>query len=388
VNIAEVVFWSAGSAVFYAYVGYPLLISLLASIRPKHVKKATYTPSVTLIIVAHDEETRIERKLRNCLDLDYPKDRLEIIVASDGSCDRTDEIVGAFADRGVRLLALPGPRGKAAALNEAVLQARGTVLILSDTRQTFESGAIRELVDNFSDTEVGAVSGELHLAVSSETPGAEGMGLYWKYEKLLRRMESRFDSSVGVTGAIYAVRKELVGKLDPRCILDDVAIPMNLALSGYRVVFEPRAVAYDKLADSPHQEYRRKVRTLAGNFQLVRLYPRLLDPLRNRLVWQFVSHKLARLAVPWLLVALLPANAFLALGDSVFYKVAFWAQVIFYGLAVLGWVWKAPGAKSKWLAAPFAFVLFNLAAVRGLVGFFRGTERAAWKESLAATHEP
>src|SRR5439155_446213 len=204
--------------------------------------------------------------------------------------------------------AAPGPPGKVAALNEAVPLASGEILVLTDARQSLAPDAVRRLVAYFADPTVGAVSGELHLLPSPGSP-VEGVGLYWKYEKLIRKAESRFDSTVGVTGAFYALRKELFLPIDPRTILDDVAIPMRVALAGRRVLFAPEARAWDHVEESAAREYRRKVRTLAGNYQLVALYPALLHPLRNRLLWQLASHKLARLAVPWCLLVLFLASA-------------------------------------------------------------------------------
>ena len=208
------------------------------------------------------------------------------------------------------------------------------------------------------------------------------MGLYWRYEKLGRRSESRFDSTVGVTGALYALRKELFVPLDPRTILDDVLVPMEVVLAGRRVVFEPEARAFDRVAESPAHEYHRKVRTLAGNFQLLALRPALLDPFRNRLLWQLVSHKLTRLAGPWCLLVLLLAAALLSLaGRSAFYRAVFVLQVLFYVLAFAGWLgrrWERPW---RLTSLPYTLVLLNLAAVGGLLGFVRGTETAAWKAS-------
>ena len=218
---------------------------------------------------------------------------------------------------------------------------------------------------------------ELHLVAASGTP-AQGVGLYWTYEKSVRHAESRFDSTVGVTGALYAVRKALFPRLDPRTILDDVAVPMEVVLAGYRVLFAPLARAWDRIPESPAREYRRKVRTLAGNYQLLALRPALLNPFRNRLLWQLVSHKLSRLAVPWCLVVLAVASAALA-RRSAFYGAALAAQVVLYGLAALGH-WRARRQRPLRLATiPYTFALLNLAAARGLLGFLRGTETATWK---------
>jgi len=376
----ETAFWLAAAVVVYAYLGYPALILLAARLLPAPpVRKDDTTPPVTVLIVARNEEAFLEEKLKSVLAIDYARDRLEIIVASDGSTDRTEAIAAGFASEGVRLLALPGPRGKAAALNDGVAAARNEILVLTDARQPVAPDAVRELVAFFSDPTVGAVSGELHLVAPPGAP-AQGVGLYWRYEKQVRRAESRFDSTVGVTGALYAVRKALFPRLDPRTILDDVAVPSQVVLAGYRVLFAPEARAWDRIPESPGREYRRKVRTLAGNYQLMALCPVLLNPFRNRLFWQLVSHKLSRLAVPWCLAVVLGTSAGLARG-SLFYAAALAAQVALYTLAGLGW-WRVRRRQPlRWASLPYTFALLNLAAARALLGFLRGTETATWKAS-------
>jgi poly-beta-1,6-N-acetyl-D-glucosamine synthase len=374
-----VLFWLALLVVLYAYAGYPALIALLAWLRPgRPIGKASISPPVSVIVIARNEETALDEKLANCLALDYPADRLEVLVVSDGSEDRTAAIAAGFAPRGVRLLDLERAGGKAAALNRAVPQASGEVLLLTDARQRLDAGALRSLVAHFADPSVGAVSGELHLAPPTAPSASAGVGAYWSFEKMVRRAESRFDSTVGVTGAIYALRKELFRPLDERTILDDVAIPMEVVLRGYRVLFEPGAAAWDRIPQDAAREYRRKVRTLAGNYQLVRLRPALLDPRRNRLLWQLVSHKLARLAVPWCLLVLLLTSAVLApRGEP--YRTALLGQLALYLLAGLATVFQRRGRAPRLLSMPYAFVLLNVAAGAALFGFLRGTESAAWK---------
>jgi cellulose synthase/poly-beta-1,6-N-acetylglucosamine synthase-like glycosyltransferase len=377
----ELAFWGCAAVVLYAYAGYPVLIFLAARLWPAAaVRKKEITPAVTLVIVVRNEEACLEAKLRNALALDYPPERLEILVASDGSTDATEAIAARYAERGVRLLALPASRGKAAALNEAVPRAAGDILVLTDARQALAPDAVRQLTAYFADATVGAVSGELHLLPSSGA-ASDGLGLYWKYEKLIRKAESRFDSTVGVTGAVYALRKELFTPLDPRTILDDVAIPMKAVLAGRRVLFAPEALAWDRVDAGAANEYRRKVRTLAGNYQLVVLYPILLHPLRNRLFWQLLSHKLARLAVPWCLVTLFLASAALSTAGSGLYRAALAAQSLFYLLALAGWLQATLHRPLRLTSIPYAFALLNVAAVRGLIGFLRGTENAAWRAS-------
>jgi len=372
-------FWLAAGIVLYVNVGYPLLIALAALLRQPLAERAPKAlPTVTLLLVVHNEEDCIEAKLESLMALDYPKDRLEIEVISDASTDATESIVRRFEDRGVRLLRLPGPRGKAACLNEAVPRARGEILVLTDARQSLAPDAVRRLVGYLGNPEVGAVSGELLLEAPSSRP-ARGVGLYWRYEKLIRRAESRFDSTVGVTGALYAIRKELFPVLDPRTILDDVVIPMNVVRAGHRVLFAPEAEARDVVHESPAREYRRKVRTLAGNLQLVSLEPWLMSPWRNRLFIQFLSHKLARLLVPWCLPPLLVLSAILAMQGRFVYALILGAQVLLYALALAGGLAARSGRTLPFVSGPYAFVLLNAAAGHAWLSYLRGAQKATWR---------
>lgn len=380
----QLALWASVAVTLYAYVGYPLLLGILAWLRPgPPVQRTPSIPRVSLIIVAYNEERSLGAKLRNCLQLDYPREQLEIVVASDGSTDRTQEIVLGFAAEGVRLLDLAGPRGKAAALNEVVATCAGDVLVMCDVRQRLASDAVRCLVRSLSDPSVGAVSGELHIERAGDSAAAEGVGAYWRYEKLIRRLQSRVDSTVGVTGALYAVRGRLFRPLDPRTILDDVAIPMDAVAAGYRVVFEPSARAYDVPSETPAKEYRRKVRTLAGNLQLVRLRPWLLDPRRNRLFLHFVSHKLCRLLVPWCLLAIMAASTVLATTQGGAFRHVLLIQVVFYVAAGGGWALARLGVRLPGLALPYAFLLLNAAALVAPLSYLTGRERAAWRSGTA-----
>jgi cellulose synthase/poly-beta-1,6-N-acetylglucosamine synthase-like glycosyltransferase len=375
----QILFWISALVIGWAYLGYPVSLALWARLRPAPpVRKARSTPSVSVVIVAHNEESLIARKIHNCLEMEYPRDRLEILVASDGSTDGTVPVAEGFAAEGVRVFALPGPRGKAAALGAVVPRARGEVLLLCDVRQELERQALGELVANLADPTVGAVSGELHIR-SGATSAAQGVGAYWRFEKKVRRLESVVGSTVGATGAIYAVRRRLVPTLDPRTILDDVAIPMQVAQQGFRVVFEPAARAWDEPVEEAGREFRRKVRTLAGNYQLAALSPSLLLPWRNPLFVSFLSHKLARLLVPWCLLVILASSLTLALQGSAFFALLLVLQSAFYGLAGIGWLKRSARRRPRLLSIPYALVLLNLAAAAALPDFLLGRQTAAWK---------
>ena len=329
-------FWTAVAVIAYVYAGYPALLAIWARGRREAGADVpvprTVLPPVTVIIAARDEARRLPARIENILASDYPTELLQIIVASDGSSDDTAEVLASYAPQ-VEVLRLP-PGGKAVALNAAVARARHATLVFADARQRFAPDAIRRLVARLAQPRVGAVSGELVIDSGSSTIG-EGVGTYWKYETWLRRREAAVDSTLGVTGAIYAMRRTLWRPLPAGTLLDDVLAPMRVVLQGYRVVFEERALAFDDAPGNAAAELRRKVRTLAGNFQLLAQEPRLLVPVVNPVWLQFVSHKVGRLLVPYALAALYAASVALA-GTSLFYTAAFGAQSAFYVLAIYG----------------------------------------------------
>jgi len=339
----DTVFWAAAGVVLYTYIGYPALLALWARVRPRpHVASDRFLPGVSIVVAARREAERLPARIENLLALDYPAERLEIVVAVNGSTDGTAQAVSRYltapaGSPAVRLVELPQP-GKAEALNAAVAVARHDVIVFADARQRFARDTVRRLVRNLADPRVGAVSGELVLDCergASDSSIGEGLGAYWRYEKALRRLESRVDSTLGATGAVYALRRAYWRDLPPGTILDDVLAPMRAVLAGSRVVFDDGARAFDTAPPDAGAETRRKTRTLAGNYQLLALEPRLLVPGANRVWVQFCSHKLARLLVPFALVALFAASAFLAPGHAL-YAAAFGAQVIFYTLALYG----------------------------------------------------
>jgi cellulose synthase/poly-beta-1,6-N-acetylglucosamine synthase-like glycosyltransferase len=359
---------------------YPLIIVVWAALFPRRIQKRYQNLPVSVVIAARDEEDAIEARIENLLGQDYPRDLVEIIIVSDGSGDRTVALARAFENRGVIVLQTPGPVGKAGALNLGVARASADIVVFGDARQRFGPNVIAELVSMFNDRTVGAVSGELII----EPTGAggnvvqEGVGLYWEYEKLIRRSESAAASVVGATGSIYAIRKSLFEPLAERTLLDDFIIPMRIVLAGYRVLFMRKARAYDSSAATAKKEFARKVRTLAGNFQAVALEPRLLHPGRNPVFFQFVSHKLARLAVPYFCVTALVASA---LVPGVFYAVLFWLQLLFVGGGLLARTPLGRAPMGRVFRLSWTFTVLNAAAVAGLWVFVTGRERAVWKKA-------
>jgi len=383
--MAEAAFFAALAILAYAYFGYPLLIWLVARIRPQAVRRAACEPRVAVVIVAHNEVARIGLKLDTCLALDYPEDRLRIVVASDGSDDGTNAIVAEYASRGVRLLAFPVRRGKAACLNDAIASCTEEIVVLTDARQRLDAQAVRRLVENFADPAVGAASGELVFETDGITGFGEGVDAYWRYEKFIRQQEGLFASTVGVTGALYALRRECFREIPASTILDDVVIPMNVVMSGRRVVFDARALAYDLPSRDHRQERQRKVRTIAGNYQLLAAHPALLSPLRNPIWFQLVSHKMLRLAGPLCLLVALAANAALAPGSG-FYQSLLAAQLACYALPALGRAWPLAG-RWRLVKLATAFLALNWFALLGLLEFLRNRNAHLWGAARPAPHE-
>ena len=365
----RLLFWLSFILIVYVYAGYPLL--LWAFGRRKPLRFQRITPSVSIIIAARNEQRNLPGKLISLRALDYRKDRLEIIVVSDGSTDGTEALLSSAGEH-IRSVLLKQSVGKAEALNRGVAQATGEILVFLDARQTLEPEAVTELVSCFAASEVGAVSGELHLETAEGLPSPDGLGIYWKLEKFTRKLESATGSVVGVTGAIYAMRRELFEPVPPGTLLDDVLIPMQVARAGRRVIFHPGAIARDRIFSDPGKEFGRKVRTLTGNYQLLRLAPWLLS-LENPLLFRLISHKLLRLAVPLFLLSLFFASA---AAPGLFYKIAFLAQIGFYGIALLGQL--APHARRhRAVSIPYTFTMLNVAAATALYNFLGNRTRWA-----------
>jgi cellulose synthase/poly-beta-1,6-N-acetylglucosamine synthase-like glycosyltransferase len=325
-------------------------------------------------MVVRDEDKVLERKLQNLFALDYPAGQMEIVVVSDGSTDATESILWQYKDRPRFTVLVSGQsQGKANGLNEAIRVAQGVIVLFTDARQEIEPDAVRLLVENFADPSVGCVSGELNLGDRAAGESGKGMGLYWRIEKTVRELESASGSVVGATGALYAVRRELLVPLPPDTILDDVFLPMNVARQGSRVLFDGRAHAWDTPNLGDHREFARKVRTLSGNYQLLQLAPWLLgnsNPLRS----EFISHKLLRLFAPFALVAALLSSA---LVPETLYRVWFVLQVVFYGLAALSLVPIRLGFLGRLADAASTFVVLNAAAVVAFVNFVL-RRKAVW----------
>ncbi len=362
----------------YIYVGYPL-VARLRSRRTRHAaRNGALTPTVTVVVVAHNEADRIGPRLDNLLAMEYPRDRLQIIVGSDGSSDDTVAVARRYSSLGVVVRAFNERRGKTAVLNRLVPTARGEIVVFADARQRFDANAISALVANFADPTVGAVSGELILTTTRDTVVAgRGTAFYWRYEKFIRAAESRAGSMVGATGAIYAIRRELFEPIPDDTILDDVLIPLRIVRQGFQVIFESGARAYDAAAETATGEFARKVRTIAGSFQLFARETWLFNPRKNPVWFETMSHKVLRLAIPLLHVGLLAAN--IALLDMPVSQVALAAQLAFYVAAVAGWTQRHARRRSMLVTVPYAMCLLGSATVVGFIRFATDRQRVTWE---------
>jgi cellulose synthase/poly-beta-1,6-N-acetylglucosamine synthase-like glycosyltransferase len=381
-TVLELIFWLLAAGVAYTYVGYPLLLALWAWLRPRPVRRGPGgARSFSVVLCVRNEEARIGRRLDELTSLIEASGLPgEVVVVSDGSTDGTAALARAHTKGPVRVLELPDHIGKAAALSAGCAAATGEVLLFADVRQTWAPDALDRLLQNFADPEVGGVSGE--LIIDGGSGALAGVGLYWGFEKWLRRNEGLASSVVGATGAISAVRRELFRPIPAGTVLDDVYWPLQVVLQGKRVVFDPGARAYDRLPHRVGDEFRRKVRTLSGNFQLAARLPQALLPWRCGLWFQLLSHKLLRLAAPWALLALLVVNAFLT---GPLYQTLLWLQVGCYGIAAVGALCP-PLARWRPLGAATSFLVLNAAAWLAFWVWVSGRTGCTWTATAYRGH--
>jgi poly-beta-1,6-N-acetyl-D-glucosamine synthase len=362
-------FWTSVAVILYTYAGYPAWLWLRARLRPRPVLRSPYLPFVSIVMVVHNEEKALAPKLENLLSFDYSREKIQIVVVSDGSTDGTEEILNRYGrDSRLRVLCFSECRGKAACLNDGMAAAQGEIVLFTDVRQPIEKSALRLLAENFADPAVGCVSGELMLGDPALGEAGQGTGLYWRVEKIVRDLESSSGSVVGATGALYAARRELLPMVPTGTILDDVFIPMAIARTGHRVLFDGRARAWDNPNLGGRREFARKVRTLSGNYQLVQLAPWLLSN-SNPLRFEFISHKLMRLAAPFALALALVSSA---LVQETFYRFAAIAQVAFYLVALLERPLMHAGPLGRIAGAAWTFVVLNAAALVAFTNFVTG----------------
>ncbi len=378
-----ILFWVLLFFIAYCYFIYPLLVFLLARLFPHPVHQGETQPTVSVIISLYNEEDVIGLKINNLLELDYPVEKLEIIIGSDGSTDRTHEIIKAFSNPRIKLLINPVRQGKMATINGLVSRTSGQIIFFMDARQIIDTKALHYLVSNFADPQVGCVSGEL-IFTPRAGGTAQGVSLYWRYEKFIRRQEADLHSMLGATGAIYAIRKELFVPGPVDIVLDDMYIPFKIIQQGYRAVFDNRALAFDQVADNPKEEYRRKTRTLYGNYQIFSLFPGLFNPLKSPIAWALFSHKFLRVIIPFFLAGLFVVNVMLE-GIPIF-RLLLVLQIIFYLMALTGHLIRdRRQGLLKYISTicyvPYVFCLLNFSALVGFSRFIFAKQQTTWQKA-------
>lgn len=387
--VAETIFWLSAVAFIYTYAGYPLVVLIVSRLRGREVRRAEYEPTVTVIITAYNEERDLEAKLLNTLELDYPPAKMEIIVASDCSTDRTDEIVQSFSARGVRLLRQPVRLGKTAAQNSAVAAARGEVILFSDATTLYERDVLRRMMPNFADPSVGCVAGRLIYVDPAESRTGQGARSYWGYETFIKRHESRACSLIGASGCLYSVRRSAyVPMYNEAC--SDFLIATVMVEQGLRAVFEPDAVCTEETHNRSDRELKMRVRIITQTFTDLWRHRAVMNPLKSGFyAVELFSHKVMRYLVPFFLIALFASSLFLA-RENLFYAAAAVSQVLFYFAAVSGWVFEAARVPVRLFALPQYFVLANLASLLACYKFLRGERYARWetvRETAVASRE-
>jgi cellulose synthase/poly-beta-1,6-N-acetylglucosamine synthase-like glycosyltransferase len=378
-SVLAVVFWLSVLVVAYAYLGYPLAVWVLARLfgHLPNPPADSELPSVTMLISAFNEEKVIGRRLQNITEIDYPADKLQVLIISDGSSDRTGEIVRSFENGSIRLLDYRERRGKPAALNAALKEVTGEILTLSDANTFTNPDALRRMVRWFSDPTVGAVAGRVLL--QDPVSGRNVDGLYWRYETFIKGCEGRLGALVGANGPIYAIRRSLF-RVSSDSIVDDFTIPLTMQLRTWaRLVFDPEAIATEEAPAEISDEFKRRARIGAGGYQSLPLLWPLLDPRRGWLAFTFFSHKVVRWLCPIFICLALITN--LGLVGAPLYQAALGAQLLFYAIALAGFAVTGPSLVARLLRLASMFASMNLALLVGLARWFTRQQSSAWERT-------
>lgn len=371
----EVIFWLLVALIIYAYCGYPLMLMGISRLKTGNTVKSAIEPFVTVIIAAHNEEKTIRRKVAGTLGLDYPADKVEVIVVSDGSTDATAVEAGACGDPRVRVIPLAGRRGKTHAQNVAVASAAGEIVVFSDATTEYDPGALRALVRSFADPRVGAVGGELEYVNPSGSAAGDGGGFYWRYERFIKKLESAVCSLIGVSGCCYAVRRELYEDI-PEDIISDFVIAQIMYGKGRRTVYEPGAVSYEAVNDNFSDEFSMRVRVAVRTLHGLWRMRRLMNPFRYGFFsLEIISHKVLRYLIPVFLAAALAVNSALLYGEGArlfFLTLVF--QLSFYCAVAAGWILRG----KRYVNIPYYFFITNAALFVGFLRFLRGEKQVVW----------
>ena len=377
-SAAQIVFWISATALFYTYAGYPVLVYAVSLLFPKQVNRAEFRPAVTVLITAYNEEGDIREKIENTLELDYPKEKLEILIASDGSTDKTDEIVREFSIEKVQLFRQEGRVGKTITQNKAVEQATGEIVLFSDATTMYQPDVLNQMLPNFADETVGCVAGKLIYVDDSRSNVGKGAKSYWNYETFIKESESRACSLIGASGCIYAVRKSAYRPMYAEAC-SDFLIATKIYEQGLRSVYEPAAICTEETNRQTGKELKMRVRVISQTFTDLWRNRRMLNPLRSGFfAVELVSHKLLRYSAPLFLILIFISTAILAVSSKTF-ELAFVLQIVFYAMAFIGWILERRSKNIGLFAFPLYFLLTNLASLVGFYKFLSGERYERWE---------
>ena len=395
----KALFWISVGMIAYTYAGYPLVLAFMASLRQvwkdlsfairrnerRQRPLADFAPHVSLVFSAYNEEAVIAEKMRNCAGLEYPKDRLEILVGCDGCSDRTADLARAANLPNARIFEFSDRAGKPAMLNRLAQEAKGEILVLTDANTMLGPDTVRMLVRHFSNPQIGCVSGELRLQTPDGTPAGEG--LYWRYETFLKFLESRLNMLLGANGAVYAIRRSLFAAIPPQGIVDDFLVAMSIRETGHRLVYDTEAVGYEQVAPSFRQEFSRRVRIGAGNYHAIRYTLPLLMPSAGWIAFSFWSHKIMRWFVPFALITAFLSAVGLGWRDPWYGAIAGGAAFLAF-LAFIGYRLELRNVRRAVFSLPYYFMSMNLALLLGFVRFLNGRQGLTWQRTARENRHP
>jgi cellulose synthase/poly-beta-1,6-N-acetylglucosamine synthase-like glycosyltransferase len=384
----EILFWLSLFIVFYTFAGYAFVLYAMVRIR-RLIKGKRISPgldqdfpTLTLIIAAYNEERIIEEKIRNTLELSYPDNKLKLLFITDGSSDRTPELISKFSE--IKLMHTPVRSGKIQAIHRAMHEVDSEVVVFTDANTFLNKDALLLIARHYADPKVGAVSGEKRVLQDAVSDATAGEGFYWKYESTLKKWDSELYSVVGAAGELFSVRRSLYKPVESDTILDDFMISMLIAQQGYRIIYEPEAYASEVASDNIKEELKRKIRIAAGGIQSILRLKRLFNPFAFPLLsFQYISHRVLRWTItPFLMILALLLNiAIVAQSGGWIYTTILVAQLGFYGLALLGWIMETRKIKVKALFVPYYFMIMNYAVLAGILRYIKGSQSAIWDKA-------
>jgi len=363
--------------ILYTFIGYPLILKCLTMSKKASSFGATdKLPEISVVLCIYNSVSLLEKRIQNIFESNYPSHKVQLIIVSDGSTDNPENVVSRLNMGNIRFVEYKSNKGKSYAINEGLKYVTTDLVAFADVRQSFDKDALIYLSQHFAVETTAAVSGNLHI-IDDKNNAASEPGLYWKYEKWIREKESRINSMVGVTGAIYMARKRLIPQIPENSLLDDMFIPLSMVKKGYQIKFESKAIAYDISSSSNAEEFHRKVRTLAGNFQLLKQLPWLLSPTNNPLFFQFFSHKLLRLITPYALILMLISSF---LSQSAILVLFFWLQLLFYVYSMLAYTLAKTNNSLPLGAFCSSFCSLQLAALKAGWKYYFGDPLSLWRK--------